>query len=981
MGVTPIDRLPFAIAGELVDPAPGSPTTSSLDGSVTLQVAETTSVQLRRALRFGDEAQERLRRVSLRQRVEAARFLLDQYVEQRARVAWGLGLFRGIVARDSEWMCAWNRKWGDAFDELIEVFGGARDDLFRNVASEDAGRGAIGWLSNGKAALFSSSTMDGPATVVAMCHAMIAGTHLIVRPSFGDPATHLAYETLLENGLADYGQLIRFRSTGDATAPLVRQVLGGVARAIVFSSNETYRQLLAMTGDPASIEGEAIQRRTRRYGTGLPLAVVTARADLDRASRDLVEGARFGYGRFCLSTTPVLVERACYPELLAKVVERGARLQHGAVLDATTDLGQHRSEEAAAFRGAVQGFGGRVAFGRIEETTMDLMVLADVSVQSACLHQEFPGPLLCLIPVDSIAAAAPSARAALRRNGREAWTAVATYGDVADRQEVQRSIDAYRYLDGGVVAKVKLLLPHQGSYFALDLMRRVTLEGDAPRESARSLFPESREPVGELATERLTTYFKHLFAHGRDMMNLFSLTQQKILMINGAARDITGYELEELREIPIQKLYPPEELPKLMQAFERLHNHGSSSEKLTMLARDGSRRQIWTRSYIVQYEPEVICLVHTIDVTEEKTREEKALAAAKLATLGEASAVLAHELGNALQSMQYNLVSLARAMREPGEREQKALARLQRAVTHMDSVVQGVQSYARNSSDAPGYISIVAAVHAALALLAGHFTAKSIELSVTFEPELPLVCSEPSQVQQIMLILMKNAIQAMAERPIRRLTLTARRDGAKVLLELRDTGGGIPEDLHARVFEAFSSTKPIGMGMGLGLSIASRLAGLNGVELKFESVPSEGTTFCLGFQTSANAASPDRRGGIDAKTLLLFTDSPMLLTRLSRPLAAAGARLLAAQSSAQALEFISSHSIDAVLCEDAMYPVTGSEFAELARANYRGAICLIASTPNATASASSRVPIDAYLDPSFDEEQLLEVVAALSSRA
>jgi len=80
------------------------------------------------------------------------------------------------------------------------------------------------------------------------------------------------------------------------------------------------------------------------------------------------------------------------------------------------------------------------------------------------------------VPFDDLASACGVASAALSKNQREAWTAIVTWGSEADSCLVERTVPSYRYLRGGVVASVKLLLPHQGSFFASDLMRRVSLE-------------------------------------------------------------------------------------------------------------------------------------------------------------------------------------------------------------------------------------------------------------------------------------------------------------------------------------------------------------------------------------------------------------------------------------------------------------------------------------------------------------------------
>ncbi|MET0343812.1 MAG: aldehyde dehydrogenase family protein [Polyangiales bacterium] len=486
MGVA-LESLPSFVAGARVLPEASSARIRSLDGAHELPVAETSPASLRRALRFAEQSQARLRNIPLHDRLEAARLVVRDYERRSPEACWALAHFRGITLADARWMCQLNARWAENFDDLVAIMfdGGETRELWmrgRHVSQ-------LSWHSRGAAALFSSSTMDGPAAVVALCHAMITGTHLILKPSFRDAATHLAFETLHAHGLHAYAQLVRWRSDAPDAAQLNRSLLAGVAQSVVFSSNETYRALIDDATPPRTPEWEALQMRTKRYGTGLPLGIVTANADLDAAARDLVEGARLGGGRFCLSAGPVLVERSHHDVLVERVVARARALRGGPLLAEGTDLSAHDRDTAAALRTVVRGFGGATAYGAIRDTDMDVIVLGDVPVSSTALYREVPGPVLALIPIEGLAAAEAIAAASLRQNGREAWTAVAVFGNEVEFVDVQARVAAYRYLRGGVVAQVNLLLPHQGAYFALDLVRRVSVEPSPEGAAIRGSSP------------------------------------------------------------------------------------------------------------------------------------------------------------------------------------------------------------------------------------------------------------------------------------------------------------------------------------------------------------------------------------------------------------------------------------------------------------------------------------------------------------
>lgn len=450
--------------------------------------------------------------------------------------------------------------------------------------------------------------------------------------------------------------------------------------------------------------------------------------------------------------------------------------------------------------------------------------------------------------------------------------------------------------------------------------------------------------------EDLKLYFTHLFANSRDMMNLFSLTQGRIIMLNTAAEQCTGYTLAELSELPIERLYPPAELPKLALAFDRLRTTGYSSERLAMYVKGGELRDIWTRSYVIQKEPEWVCLVHTIDVTEDNRKQERELRNARLATLGESSATMAHELKNALQSMQFNLAFLrTRLADDTSPRTQTVLKRLERAASHMDDVISGIQKFARGSKHSSAYISLPSSVQAALTLMDGYIRTKGVQVTCDVEPALPVVWSDRAQVEQILVILIKNAVQAMDGRAERRLRVSVSsgpKDCARI--DLADTGGGLPAEMLSRVFESFATTKPVGVGIGLGLATAKQLASNNGIELSFESVAGVGATFSLTFSVMRLGERDSSPGSeVAGRTILLVGDDAAVLDAATAALLEGGARTLVATSASEATQILRVHSVEVVVCDDAMYPVDAKAFLAAARSIYSGPVCLLAEPQRA----------------------------------
>jgi signal transduction histidine kinase len=117
------------------------------------------------------------------------------------------------------------------------------------------------------------------------------------------------------------------------------------------------------------------------------------------------------------------------------------------------------------------------------------------------------------------------------------------------------------------------------------------------------------------------------------------------------------------------------------------------------------------------------------------------------------------------------------------------------------------------------------------------------ELVRRYDPDVPPVRCLPDELNQVWTNLVHNALQAMDHKGT--LTVGLRRDGSDVLVSIADTGCGIPEDIRARIFDAFFTTKPAGEGTGLGLDIVRKIVEKHRGRIDVESEVGVGTTFTV----------------------------------------------------------------------------------------------------------------------------------------
>ena len=205
-----------------------------------------------------------------------------------------------------------------------------------------------------------------------------------------------------------------------------------------------------------------------------------------------------------------------------------------------------------------------------------------------------------------------------------------------------------------------------------------------------------------------------------------------------------------------------------------------------------------------------------------KARDELAHAA-RLATMGELAASIAHEVNQPLAGVVTNASACLRwlAREVPNiEEAREAVERIVRDGKRASDVVARVQAMARKTATEHEPLDINEAVRGVVMVTEGELRKQRVALTVDYAGDLPVVTGDRVQLQQVVLNLMMNGIEAMAavaDRP-RELAIVTARNGEGVLVSVRDLGTGLAPEAMGRMFDAFYTTKPSGLGMGLSIS-------------------------------------------------------------------------------------------------------------------------------------------------------------------
>ncbi len=218
---------------------------------------------------------------------------------------------------------------------------------------------------------------------------------------------------------------------------------------------------------------------------------------------------------------------------------------------------------------------------------------------------------------------------------------------------------------------------------------------------------------------------------------------------------------------------------------------------------------------------------------------------AQFTELAEIAGGLAHEIRNPLSTMQLNLDLLAEDFAQPEtQRDRRALQKIERVRNESRRLQNILEDFLRFVR-AQGLRLVPADLNEVVDVLRdfheGQASAQGIVLRTHYDESLPPVALEVELFKQALLNLTLNALHAMPDGG--ELILTTRRDGDWAVLDVTDTGCGIPLSSQSRIFEAFYSTRP--GGSGLGLPTVRRIVEAHGGTTAFESEPGKGTKFSI----------------------------------------------------------------------------------------------------------------------------------------
>jgi two-component system NtrC family sensor kinase len=223
----------------------------------------------------------------------------------------------------------------------------------------------------------------------------------------------------------------------------------------------------------------------------------------------------------------------------------------------------------------------------------------------------------------------------------------------------------------------------------------------------------------------------------------------------------------------------------------------------------------------------------------------------KMVSLGKLSAVVAHEINNPLAG----ILTYAKLVERMAERGFNGDQRLHEAKGYLHTIesesrrcgviVKNLLTFARQAPLSPQKNNLNEIVERCLLLVGHQLELQSIDLEKHLEASLPPIYCDSAQVQQALLALLVNAIEAMPQGGRLRVTTSYDRARGEATVSISDEGPGIPPDVLPHIFEPFFTTKEEGQGVGLGLAVAFGIVSQHGGTIDAASTPQKGTTFTV----------------------------------------------------------------------------------------------------------------------------------------
>ncbi|MBU6399559.1 MAG: response regulator [Verrucomicrobia bacterium] len=438
--------------------------------------------------------------------------------------------------------------------------------------------------------------------------------------------------------------------------------------------------------------------------------------------------------------------------------------------------------------------------------------------------------------------------------------------------------------------------------------------------------------------------FRNLFERAGEAIVITASADLRMLELNQAAEHLLGITRSE--SVNRQSLTAfcqlnVDPLPKDGPGWFELIRHRT----LNLVRKNGSVVPTEASGSPVEFDGQPAYQFFFREVTERSRLEQQLRQAEKLSALGQMISGVAHELNNPLAVIK-GYLELILAHHDLPAKTRADLEKVAQESSRAGKLVRNFLSFAREQPAHRELINFNEYIQRVIDLRKFDFMAAKVEPATELDPDLPKTVADPDQIQQVLIILVSNALQAMAEahRPGRLKITTQRRDqNLRILVE--DDGPGVPKHIQNKIFEPFFTTKEVGKGTGLGLSLAHSILTEHQGRITYQESTLGGAAFVLelpivnpqpqetAFVTDTiilEAKKPVEPVPQVVAKVLVLDDEKALAEMLGEMLSLLGHTPTLCNAASDALERLDREDFDLILSDIRMPRIDGPQFYKLA---------------------------------------------------
>lgn len=406
-----------------------------------------------------------------------------------------------------------------------------------------------------------------------------------------------------------------------------------------------------------------------------------------------------------------------------------------------------------------------------------------------------------------------------------------------------------------VVASVTLFFQRVQKIHTAILNDKKALE-EASREVMR--LNQDLESLVQHRTQELAQSekkYRRVFEGSMDIIFILDSSARFIDMNKAGVTTLRHERREEVVGMPLEEVFVARE--DCVKLIQDLDFYGFVIDReCNFIAKGGSQLHVLLSATSRKNDAGVIESYEGIakDITARVHMERQLQRADKLASLGQISTGIAHEINNPLGVM-LGYTQLLLRDHTPGTQIHDDLKTIEKHARNCKTIVEDLLKFARGTTTRMDLIHVNQTLDEVVSLLAHQFELDKIILRKEFDLGLPSIVADGEKLKQVFMNLLMNAKHSMTGPGTIGITTASDHSDGSVRIAISDNGCGIPEGIIGKIFDPFFTTKPVGEGTGLGLSVSYGIIHDHNGRIEVKSVPDRGTTFTIILPSSQDSVA------------------------------------------------------------------------------------------------------------------------------